>query len=121
MRFIDSKIDLLDSPEVIKQKIKKAECFPKVVEGNGVLTFVEYVLFPAASLKGRKEFVVERRDEDPLVYTRIEQMYEDYKKDLVCILTMYCFQVAESANRFPQLGSCLRKSSSLPWRKPWLP
>ena len=33
----DSKIDLLDSPEVITKKIKKALAVPKVVEENGIL------------------------------------------------------------------------------------
>jgi tyrosyl-tRNA synthetase len=79
----DSKIDLLDTAEAISQKIKKAEATPKVVEGNGVLTFVEYVLLPAAALKGRKEFVVEQKEGEPLVYTNIKQMQEDYKNDVV--------------------------------------
>ena len=33
----DSKIDLLDPPEVITRKIKKALAVPKVVEENGIL------------------------------------------------------------------------------------
>lgn len=58
---------------------------PKVAEGNGVLSFVEYVLLPAASLKGKKEFRVERERDglETLVYTDIKQMHEDYKNDVV--------------------------------------
>ena len=76
----------MDTPEVITKKIRKAEAAPKVVEENGVLAFVEYVLLPASELKGRREFRVERERDglEPLVYTSIEQMHEDYKADVVC-------------------------------------
>ncbi|KAG5934008.1 hypothetical protein E4U53_000797 [Claviceps sorghi] len=80
----ESKIDLLDAPEVVAKKIKKAIAAPRVVEDNGVLAFVEYVLLPAAGLKGgKREFKVERdRDGlEPLVYDNITQMQEDYKND----------------------------------------
>ncbi len=84
----DSKIDLLDPEEVVRKKIKKAEAAPKVVEGNGILGFLEYVLLPASELKkGKKEFTV-RRDRDgldPLVYTSIEKIQEDYRNDVVRI------------------------------------
>jgi tyrosyl-tRNA synthetase len=84
----DSKIDLLDSPEVVTKKIKKAMAAPKVVEENGVLAFVEYVLLPVSALKGNREFRVERERDglEPLVYTAIAQMHEDYKNDVVCPL-----------------------------------
>ncbi|KAL6238556.1 hypothetical protein BDW75DRAFT_237232 [Aspergillus navahoensis] len=79
----DSKIDLLDGPDVIQKKIRKAEAAPKVVEDNGVIAMVEYVLLPAAGLKGKKEFVVERRDAEPLVYTDIAKLKEDYANDIL--------------------------------------
>ncbi|KAM0435086.1 hypothetical protein ACHAPT_003175 [Fusarium lateritium] len=80
----NSKIDLLDSPDAVTKKIRKAECVPKVVEGNGVLALVEYVLLPASGLKtGVREFKVERRDAEPLVYSDIKQMQEDYTNDLL--------------------------------------
>ncbi|KAL4904822.1 hypothetical protein BDW74DRAFT_168031 [Aspergillus multicolor] len=79
----DSKIDLLDGPDVIQKKIRKAEAAPKVVQDNGVIAMVEYVLLPAAGLKGKKEFVVERRDAEPLVYTDIAQLKEDYANDIL--------------------------------------
>ncbi|KAL5338812.1 hypothetical protein BJX70DRAFT_388377 [Aspergillus crustosus] len=79
----DSKIDLLDSAEVISKKIRKAEAAPKVVEENGVLAIVEYVLLPSAGLKGKKEFRVERRDQEPLIYTDIKQIHEDYRNDIL--------------------------------------
>ena len=82
----DSKIDLLDPPEVVTKKIRKAVAAPRVVEENGVLGFVEFVLLPAAALKGRREFRVDRdRDGlEPLIYTSIEQIHKDYKDDTVC-------------------------------------
>ncbi|KAJ5354058.1 hypothetical protein N7541_006622 [Penicillium brevicompactum] len=79
----DAKIDLLDTAEAVAKKIKKAECFPKIVEDNGVLSIVENILFPAAVLNGHGEFRVERRDAEPLVYTSIAQVKEDYAKDLL--------------------------------------
>lgn len=81
----NSKIDLLDSADTVVKKIKKAECVPKIPEGNGVLAFVEFVLLPAARLKGQTGFIVDRtRDELPeLVYTDVKQMHEDYRNDVL--------------------------------------
>ncbi|PVH95629.1 Nucleotidylyl transferase [Periconia macrospinosa] len=80
----DSKIDVLDTPEAIKKKLKKAFAPPKQVEENGILSFVEYVLLPAGELRhGTPKFVVERRDAEPLVYTDIASMHEDYRNDVL--------------------------------------
>ena len=59
---------------------------PRLIEDNGLLAFVEFVLLPAAALSGRREFYVERdRDGlEPLVYTNINQIHDDYKEDVVC-------------------------------------
>ncbi|EEY19647.1 tyrosyl-tRNA synthetase [Verticillium alfalfae VaMs.102] len=82
----DSKIDLLDSPDVVTKKLRKAEAVPKIPENNGVLSFTEFVLLPASELKsGKAEFVVDRsRDNlEPLVYNDIAKMHEDYKNDIL--------------------------------------
>lgn len=80
----DSKIDILDGPELVKKKLKKAFAPPKQVEENGVLSFVEYVLLPAGALKhGKPHFVVERREGEPLVYHDIKTMQEDYRNDIL--------------------------------------
>ncbi|CAK7201329.1 Tyrosine--tRNA ligase cytoplasmic [Sporothrix eucalyptigena] len=82
----DSKIDLLDSAETISKKIRKAEAAPKIVEGNGILAFIEYVLLPAAELKtGTRSFTVDRsRDSlEPLVYTDIKAIHADYQSDVL--------------------------------------
>lgn len=52
----DSKIDMLDSPDVVKRKLKKSFCEPGNITENGILAFAQYVLFPLLE----KEFVVER-------------------------------------------------------------
>ncbi|KAL1840624.1 hypothetical protein VTJ49DRAFT_275 [Mycothermus thermophilus] len=81
----DSKIDLLDPPEVVAKKIRKAHAAPQVVEENGLLAFIEFVLLPAARLRGDGEFRVERERDglEPLVYTGIEKITEDYKNDVL--------------------------------------
>lgn len=67
------------------KKIKKAEAVPREPEGNGILAFAEFVLLPVSGLKGKKEFVVSRERDglEPLVYSDIKQMHEDYKSDIV--------------------------------------
>lgn len=81
----NSKIDLLDDPDTVVKKVRKAECVPKVPDGNGVLSFCEFVLLPAARLKGQPGFVVDRsRDGLPeLVYADIAQMHDDYRNDVL--------------------------------------
>jgi hypothetical protein len=57
---------------------------PKIVEENGVLSFVEYVLLPISALQtGEPKFVVERREGSPLVYSTIAQMHSDYREDIL--------------------------------------
>jgi tyrosyl-tRNA synthetase len=82
----DSKIDLLDAPDVVEKKLKKAKCVPKETEGNGVIAFVEYVIFRALSLRsedGSVKYTVERKDAEPLIYTDVEKLKEDYRADIV--------------------------------------
>lgn len=49
----ESKIDLLDSKEQVKEKLKKAFCEPGNIEENGVLAFCKSVLFPLSKTGGR--------------------------------------------------------------------
>ncbi|KAK3328238.1 tyrosyl-tRNA synthetase [Cercophora scortea] len=80
----DSKIDLLDPPEVVAKKIKKAEAIPKVAEGNGLLAFTEFVLLPVAEFQGRHFTVDRERDGlEPLVYKDAAQMRADYEADVL--------------------------------------
>lgn len=81
----NSKIDLLDGPEVSSRKIKKANAPPKVIEGNGLLAFVEHVLLPASALlDGERLMKVERGEGvEPLVYSDFGKLKEDYAADVV--------------------------------------
>ena len=81
----DSKIDILDTPEAVKKKLKKAYAVPKEVAGNGLIGFVEHVLLPVSALKseGKGTFVVERREGEPLIYDSIEALKDDYTADTV--------------------------------------
>ncbi|KAL9053863.1 MAG: hypothetical protein Q9162_004510 [Coniocarpon cinnabarinum] len=82
----ESKIDVLDTPEVVTKKIKKAFAEPKKVENNGLLAFAEYVLFPASELReGKPRLVVERirEEKEPLVYGSVEEMRRDYQDDVL--------------------------------------
>ncbi|CDW54463.1 tyrosine tRNA ligase, cytoplasmic [Trichuris trichiura] len=53
----ESKIDLLDDPDTVTKKLKKAFCEPGNIERNGVLTFCRYVIFP---LLNGKAFTINR-------------------------------------------------------------
>ncbi|KAI1004497.1 Tyrosine--tRNA ligase, cytoplasmic [Podosphaera aphanis] len=81
----DSKIDLLDGPELVEKKLKKAKCVPKEVEGNGVLAFVEHVIFRALALKSDQAPVlkVERKEGEPLIYTSMQKLKEDFTADIL--------------------------------------
>ncbi|XP_028414183.1 tyrosine--tRNA ligase, cytoplasmic-like [Dendronephthya gigantea] len=58
----DSKIDILDTPGVVKKKVAKAFCEEGNVAENGVLSFAKFVIFPILELQGGKEFVIERSE-----------------------------------------------------------
>jgi len=80
-----SKIDLLEIKSAVDKKIDGALCSPGQPDDNGLLAFTEFVLLPASALKdGKKEFRVERRDGlEPLIYSDISKMREDYKNDVL--------------------------------------
>lgn len=80
----NSKIDILDPAEVVASKLKKAVCAPGEVEGNGVISFVEYVLFPIAKLGDENAtFFVEREEKwgGNVEYKTIDELKEDYKAE----------------------------------------
>lgn len=78
---------------MVTKKVKKAFAAPKEIEGNGVLALVEYVLLPVSGLKkGKREFVVERERDglEPLVYTDVAQLHEDYRNEVVRLELASC-------------------------------
>jgi tyrosyl-tRNA synthetase len=80
-----SKINLLDTPEEVAKKLRKAVCAPRQVEGNGLITFIEHVIFRVESLKtgGKPRFTVETREGEVLVYDDISKLKEDYISDIL--------------------------------------
>lgn len=87
----DSKIDVLEVADVVRRKLKKAHAAPKEVDGNGIISFVEYVLLPVSALKsgGEGKFIVERKDAEPLIYSDISTLKKDYEADIVSQLLPY--------------------------------
>lgn len=82
----DSKIDILDTADAVRKKLRKAYAAAGEVEGNGMISFVEYVLLPISSLRdpdGKGKFVCKRREGEgePLVYHDIDTLKQDYKSD----------------------------------------
>jgi tyrosyl-tRNA synthetase len=76
----ESKIDLLEDYESIKKKLNKAFCPEGAVEGNGVLSFIKYVLMPIKS-DNNEEFLVERPEK--FGGNSSYKSYEDLEKDFV--------------------------------------
>ncbi|KIV90036.1 tyrosine-tRNA ligase [Exophiala mesophila] len=82
----DSKIDILDTAEAVRKKLRKAYAAAGETEGNGIISFVEYVLLPISSLRdpeGKGTFTCNRREGEgePLVYHDIETLKADYRSD----------------------------------------
>lgn len=80
----DSKIDLLDSPEDVKRKLKRGFCEPGNITDNGILAFTKHVLF---SLFSEFEIVRQPDHGGNLVYTKYEDLERDFV-DLVRILLL---------------------------------
>jgi tyrosyl-tRNA synthetase len=74
-----SKIDLLDDPETVKNKINSAECVAGNVD-NGILAFLKYVLMVLKEDRS-EEFIVERDAKygGNLVYKKYEEIEKDFK------------------------------------------
>ena len=75
-----SKIDLLDSEEVIKKKVNNAFCPEGITEDNGVLAFVKYVIIILKN-DNNKEFIIKRPEKwgGDLRYSN----YKDLEKDFI--------------------------------------
>lgn len=74
-----SKIDLLDPPQIVEEKIKGAYCPAGIIEENGILAFIKYVLFTLKEDK-KEPFVIKRPDKygGNLVYHSYEELQKDY-------------------------------------------
>ena len=75
-----SKVNLTDDPDTVAEKLQGAYCPQGEVENNGVLEYLEYLVFPILDERG-ESFEIERPEEygGDLVYER----YDDLKADFV--------------------------------------
>jgi len=75
----ESKIDLLDPPEKVKQKLNKAFCPEGIIEDNGVLAFVKYILFTVKGDRG-EDFIIKRPEKwgGNLVYKDYASLEKDF-------------------------------------------
>ena len=61
----DSKIDFLDPPDVVQEKIFNALCEDGVTAGNGLLALMREVLFPISQLRLDQSAAEDRRKSRP--------------------------------------------------------
>lgn len=79
-----SKIDLCEDPASLKKKIAKAYAAPGEVEGNGLLGFLQFVIFPVASIQMKEVPFFVNRDEKwggPVAYHTFEEVVADYASE----------------------------------------
>ncbi|KAL8853708.1 MAG: hypothetical protein Q9221_001519 [Calogaya cf. arnoldii] len=80
-----SKVDLLDEPATIENKIAKAFCAPGQVEGNGILAFIQHVLLPYSQLQSpdRKASisVVLQGQTEATIFRSFDEVILAYKED----------------------------------------
>jgi tyrosyl-tRNA synthetase len=82
----DSKIDILDDPKTVEKKIKKAFCEEGNVESNGILSFLQYAIFPIISHSDiLSEFVIQRPEKygGNSSYSDFEKLKDDFANKLV--------------------------------------
>ncbi|MFB6139922.1 MAG: tyrosine--tRNA ligase [Halosimplex sp.] len=74
-----SKVNLTDSREEVVEKIEAAYCPAGEREDNGVLEYLEYLVFPVFDERG-EDFVVERPEEygGDLTYEAYDPLEEDF-------------------------------------------
>lgn len=75
-----SKIDLLDDPKTVTEKVRRAYCEVGIIEDNGVLAFLKYVVMVIKEDK-KQEFIVERLEKygGNLKFSSYEEMETTFK------------------------------------------
>ncbi len=76
----ESKIDLLDSDETVRNKLQKAFCPAGVIEANGVLAFLKHVIMVIKEDK-KQAFVVKRPEK--FGGDKSYSSYDEIEKDFV--------------------------------------
>ncbi|XP_063232003.1 tyrosine--tRNA ligase, cytoplasmic [Bacillus rossius redtenbacheri] len=79
----DSKIDLLDPPHVVKNKIKKSFCEPGNVEDNGMLSILKYILLPLAAAQESGISVARGSPAEAHEYRDRDELERDFKAGLI--------------------------------------
>ena len=79
----NSKIDILEEPKQVKKKTNSAFCAPGVVEDNGLLSFIEFVVAPIQELKHGAnyfKFDIDRPEKfgGPVSYSSIDDIKKDF-------------------------------------------
>lgn len=77
----NSKIDLIEEPKTVQKKIGKAYAAAGEVEGNGLIAFVESVVFPIEVIRhGKGSFTINRPEQygGTITYESVEQLKADY-------------------------------------------
>ncbi|THD27047.1 Tyrosyl-tRNA synthetase cytoplasmic [Fasciola hepatica] len=113
----DSKIDLLDSRDLVQRKLARALCPPNTTaeQGNGLLAFLKYVALPLA-LNEKPGFLVGDADRQ---YTSYEMLEKDYLSghlpaETVKKLVMDCLNmrmdVVRKAFESPELATLIQQA-----------
>jgi len=78
----NSKIGIHDSEEEVREKINEAFCPQGETEENGVLEYMEYLIFPILEQKD-EEFVVERPEKygGDLKYSNYNDLEADFVEE----------------------------------------
>ncbi|KAI0988691.1 hypothetical protein GJ496_005782 [Pomphorhynchus laevis] len=74
----DGKIDLLDGPEIVKKKLKKAFCEPGKVENNWCLSFSKYAIFPILHNQNKEFEIFQSESKTVLKYMNYIDLEKDY-------------------------------------------
>ena len=74
-----SKVDLTDDPDTIAEKLGDAYCPAGQVEENGILEYLEYLVFPVLA-DADESFVIDRPDEygGPITYESYPELEADF-------------------------------------------
>ena len=74
-----SKVNLTDDPEAVEEKIGQAYCPAGELAENGVLEYLEHLVFPVLAVED-ESFVVERPEEygGDLTYERYDELESDF-------------------------------------------
>jgi tyrosyl-tRNA synthetase len=113
-----SKVNLTDEPETVAEKINDAYCPMGERDGNGVLEYIQYLVWPILDRDG-EEFVVERPEEygGNLTYETYEALEEDFVSEELhpadlkgAAATYLADAIAPIRERLAQQESLLRES-----------